>query len=118
MNLIRKDEVQKIVCLNMIRVIVLILQEQLVANKAQSALLQNETKGIEFSKIRRGLQNIVSKNYVSSPRNALEVVEAFYLQKVWENFGLSQDIDDPKPFLQPVSMKETFPSAFSIPKKY
>lgn len=51
---------------------------------------QNATKDIDFARIRRGLQYIASKNFVSSPKCPLEVVEAFNLQNVWESYGLSQ----------------------------
>lgn len=69
---------------------------------------QNATKDIDFARIRRGLQYIASKNFVSSPKRPLEVVEAFNLQNVWESYGLSQDVDDQKHFFTACINEEDF----------
>lgn len=60
--------------------------------------LQNDTKNIEFLKIKRGLQYIAAKNFVSSPKSALDVVEAFNIENVWTQYGVSKDCDNPEHF--------------------
>lgn len=61
-------------------------------------MFQEETKSIQFSKIRRGLQYIVSKTFVNSPDSPLQVIEAFNLESVWTSFGLTKDKANPLPF--------------------
>lgn len=61
-----------------------------------------------FSKIQRGLQKIVSKNLVTSPKNALEVIEAFNLENVWNDFGLSKDYLNPRHFFTAAIKEENY----------
>ncbi|XP_046806265.1 uncharacterized protein LOC124419747 isoform X2 [Lucilia cuprina] len=59
---------------------------------------QADTKNVIFSKLQRGLQKIISKNLITSPKNALQVIEAFNLENVWNDFGLSKDEMKPRHF--------------------
>lgn len=60
--------------------------------------MQEDTKNIAFSKIQRGLQHIVSKCFVTSPNNAVQVIEAFNLENVWTTYGTSKDESNPRHF--------------------
>lgn len=42
-------------------------------------------------KIRRGLQYIVSNNFIVAPKNVVQVIEAFQQESIWKSFGLSED---------------------------
>lgn len=59
---------------------------------------QDDAKNISFSKIRRGLQDIVSKHYIPSPKTGLDFIEAFQLESVMANFGITKDEAKPEHF--------------------
>lgn len=54
------------------------------------------------------MQKIVSKNLVTSPKNAVQVVEAFNLENVWNDFGLSKDDSNPRTFFTAAITEETY----------
>lgn len=59
---------------------------------------QDDTKNIVFPRIERGLQYIVSKNLVTSPKTSVQVIEAFNSEHVWNKFGLTKDTKKPLHF--------------------
>lgn len=59
---------------------------------------QEESQNISFPKIQRGLQYLVSKRFIASPKTPLNVIESFQLESVWNNFGLSKDEVNPRHF--------------------
>ncbi|KAI8116748.1 hypothetical protein CVS40_11230, partial [Lucilia cuprina] len=76
---------------------------------------QADTKNLIFSKLQRGLQKIISKNLITSSKNALQVIEAFNLENIWNDFGLSKDEMKPRHFLQQQLM--IFPIFFVLMTK-
>lgn len=54
-----------------------------------------ESKQLDFHRMQRGLQLLVAKTFVKSPTCAQEVVEAFQLESIYTNFGLTKH-GDPK----------------------
>lgn len=69
---------------------------------------QDDTKNLSFSKIQRGLQKIVSRNLVTSPKTALQTIEAFNLEHVWNDFGLSKDNLKPRHFFTAAIKEENY----------
>lgn len=69
---------------------------------------QEETKNISFSKIKRGLQYIVSKGLVTSPKTAVQVIEAFNLENIWTFYGITKDETNPKSFFTACIIEEKF----------
>lgn len=50
---------------------------------------QTAAKNLDFNKVKRGLQLIVSKTFVNSPQTALELIYAFQKENIWNSFGKS-----------------------------
>lgn len=59
---------------------------------------QDDTKNVDFARIKRGLQYIVSNNLVTSPKTTAQVIEAFNFENVWTNFGITKDKENPRHF--------------------
>lgn len=58
--------------------------------------------------MKRNLQYIVSKNLITSPTSALQIIESFNLEGVWTEFGLSKDKANPMHFFTACIIEEDF----------
>lgn len=69
---------------------------------------QDEAKNISFPRIQRGLQNIVSKHLITSPKYAVQIIESFNLENVWSEFGLTKDEANPMHFFTACIIEENY----------
>ena len=62
---------------------------------------------MNFEKIQRGLQKIAGKVFVTSPKTAQDIVHAFQMESIWNQFGLTRH-DIPTSFYKACIEEEDF----------
>lgn len=53
-----------------------------------------------YSRVQRTLERLASPTFLKSPKTPLEVIEAFQIESIWANYGLSRHKKQPRPFFK------------------